>query len=86
MVQPGKRDVSCAEDGEHREDHSEGPRPTLSMEKADPGRQPYETEEEKDSTDNNPDGTDQGPNCGKSGEYGSQSDDSEADQKSKDTD
>ncbi len=36
-------------------------------------------EEEKDSADNDPDGADQGSNCGKSGEYGSQADDSEAD-------
>ena len=79
LVQSGKRDVGCAKDGEHREDHVEGPRPTLSMEKADPGRQPDEAEEEKDSAYDDPDGTDQGSNRGKSVEYCSQADDSEAD-------
>ncbi len=68
MVNPGKRDVGRAEYGENCEDHPEGPSPTFSMEKTDPSRQPYEAEKGKHSTDDDPYTTDQGSDCGNSGE------------------
>jgi len=70
LIDPGERDVGRAEYGEDCEDHPEGPGPTFSMEKTDPGCQPDEAEESKHSTNDDSYSTDQGSDCGKGREKG----------------